>query len=43
MISHALTIVMNELNKHMSDVYNDPDSVSLGNMSDLLGSGSGGG
>uniref|UniRef100_C6E5Y3 Pvc16 N-terminal domain-containing protein n=1 Tax=Geobacter sp. (strain M21) TaxID=443144 RepID=C6E5Y3_GEOSM len=43
MISHALTIVMNELNKHLGDVYNDQDSVSLGNMSDLFGTGSGGG
>lgn len=42
MISHALTIVMNELNKHMQDVYNATDSVSLGNVSDLFGTGGGG-
>lgn len=43
MISHALTIVMNELNKHMDDVYNAPDSVSLGNLSDVFGTGTGSG
>ena len=42
MISHALTIVMNELNKHLDDVYNSGDSVSLGNIPDVFGTGTGG-
>lgn len=43
MISHALTIVMNELNKHLHDVYNSVDAVNLGNVSDIFATGSGGG
>ena len=42
MISHALTIVMNELNKHLDDLYNSGDSVGLGNIPDVLGTGTGG-
>lgn len=34
---------MNELNKHMDDVYNAPDSVSLGNLPDVFGTGTGSG
>lgn len=41
MISHALTIVMNELNKHLDDVYNSGESVSLGNIPDVFGTGTG--
>jgi len=41
MISHALTIVMNELNTFLSDTYNSVDSVSLGNISDVFATGSG--
>ncbi|WP_236018841.1 hypothetical protein [Geomonas propionica] len=41
MISHALTIVMNELSKHLNDVYTAPDAVSLGNVSDIFATGSG--
>ncbi|GFO64322.1 DUF4255 domain-containing protein [Geomonas paludis] len=43
MISHALTIVMNELNKHLHDVYNSVDAVGLGNVSDIFTAGGGGG
>ena len=43
MISHALTIVMNELNKHLDDVYNSGIAAGLGNISDLFGAGGGGG
>jgi len=42
MISHALTIVMNELNKHLDDLYNSGDSVGLGNIPDVFGTGTGG-
>lgn len=35
MISHALTIVMNELNKHLKDVYgNDAPGAALGNLAE---------
>ncbi|WP_129126108.1 DUF4255 domain-containing protein [Geomonas oryzae] len=43
MISHALTIIMNELNKHLHDVYNMTDGVNLGNVSDIFASGGGSG
>lgn len=43
MISHALTIIMNELNKHLHDIYNSTDAVSLGNVSDIFATGSGSG
>jgi len=37
MISHALTIVMNELDKHLTDSYGaDPSQVGLGNVSEGL-------
>lgn len=37
MISHALTIVMNELDKHLVDSYGaDPSQVGLGNVSEGL-------
>lgn len=37
MILHALTIINNELNKHLKDVYNsDPPPVALGNMAEIL-------
>jgi hypothetical protein len=42
MISHALTIVMNELNKHLDDNYGSVDSVGLGNISDVFATGTGG-
>lgn len=34
---------MNELNKHLHDVYNSVDAVNLGNVSDIFATGSGGG
>ncbi|NEW82903.1 MAG: DUF4255 domain-containing protein, partial [Mariniphaga sp.] len=37
MISHGLTIVINELKKHLEDVYNVPSSgdvVQLGNLAE---------
>lgn len=43
MISHALTIVINELNKHMDDVYGASDTARLGNISDIFATGTGGG
>ena len=42
MISHALTIVINELNKHLDDNYGSGESVRLGNMSDIFSSTGGG-
>ena len=39
MISHALTIVMNELNRHLVDAYNASDVVKLGNLAEGLGGG----
>jgi hypothetical protein len=41
MISHALTIVINELNKHLDDNYGSGESVRLGNISDIFSAGSG--
>lgn len=42
MISHALTIVMNELESHLVDNYQAvPPLVTLGNMSEGFGNGSG--
>ena len=40
MISHALTIVINELNKHLTDTYvlGDPAKVELGNLAEGFGS-----
>ncbi|HBA89586.1 MAG TPA: DUF4255 domain-containing protein [Geobacter sp.] len=43
MISHALTIIINELNKHLNDVYGVTDTARLGNISDIFATGSGGG
>ena len=43
MISHALTIVMNELNKHLHDVYKATDAAGLGNISDTFAAYRGGG
>jgi len=46
MISHGLTIVINELKKHLEDVYSVPSSgdvVQLGNLAEgIIASGSGG-
>ena len=48
MISHALTIVMNELNKHFRETYDSSssnattDRVSLGNLAEGFATGSGG-
>ena len=40
MISHALTIVINELNKHFADDYHSHETVAkLGNLSDGFGNG----
>ena len=40
MISHALTIVINELNKHILDDYNSSETVAkLGNLADGFGNG----
>ena len=40
MISHALTIVINELNKHLLDDYNSSETVAkLGNLADGFGNG----
>ena len=40
MISHALTIVINELNKHFIDDYKSSETVAkLGNLADGFGSG----
>ena len=42
MISHALTIVMNELNGHLKDAYQSDDSqVELGNLAEGFVTGSG--
>lgn len=44
MISHALTIVMNELESHLADAYQtSSQQVRLGNVAEGLGSGSGNG
>lgn len=43
MISHALTIVINELNKHLADIYGNTgqDQAGLGNLAEgFIGSGS---
>jgi hypothetical protein len=44
MISHALTIVANELNKHLNDAYGKSTAprVELGNFSEGVGNGGGG-
>jgi len=45
MISHALTIIVNELKKHFEDVYSVPftnDEVGLGNLSEGLAVANGG-
>ena len=44
MISHALTIIANELEKHLSDAYGAPTSgpqVHLGNIAEGVGNGTG--
>ena len=43
MISHALTIVVNEFNKHLADAYGvgTGSSVRLGNMAEGIGTGGG--
>ena len=46
MISHGLTIVINELKKHLEDVYSVPltsDAVQLGNLAEGITSGVGNG
>lgn len=46
MISHGLTIVINELKKHLEDVYSVPSSgdvVQLGNLAEGITSGAGNG
>ncbi|NJO16401.1 MAG: DUF4255 domain-containing protein [Thioploca sp.] len=45
MISHALTIVINELNRHLADIYGNTgqDQAGLGNLAEGFGAGSGSG
>lgn len=44
MISHALTIVMNELNQHLADAYGAvPPQVGLGNLAEGFATGAGNG
>lgn len=43
MISHALTIVINEINKHLTESYDSVSTqVELGNLAEGFGTGSGG-
>ena len=41
MISHALTIVMNEMNQHFGDTYQSVDPVVLGNLAEGLSAAAG--